>query len=145
MTKDQFDFKYVSNLGTIMKTHLSPIIHESGLLHYPIFFEDGTHLYNQLNLDFLKYEEQFKSPGIKIISFHPMNFVFNSPNMPFMRNIKDSITRDEYNNISTETIDRLRNDKEKGIGDVILDIIDFVKSNQYSIMSLNDIYKETIK
>ena len=37
MLKDQFNFKYVSNLGTIMKTNISPIIHESGLLHYPIY------------------------------------------------------------------------------------------------------------
>ena len=74
-----------------------------------------------------------------------MNFVFNSPNMPYMRNIKDSISREEYNNISTATIQKLRNDKEKGIGDVILDIVDFVKSNNYDIMSLDEIYKETIR
>jgi hypothetical protein len=145
MLKNEYNFKYVSNLGTILKTNITPIIHESGLLHYPIFFEDGTHLYNELSLNFLRYEEQFKTPGIKIISFHPMNFVFNSPNMPFMRNIKDSISREEYNNIGIETIEKMKNSKEKGIGDTILDIISFVKSNNYPIMSLNEIYKETIK
>jgi hypothetical protein len=65
--------------------------------------------------------------------------------MPFMRNIKDSISREEYNNISIETIKKMKNSKEKGIGDTILDIINFVKSNNYPIMSLNEIYKETIK
>ncbi|GEQ87211.1 hypothetical protein ULMS_27190 [Patiriisocius marinistellae] len=145
MLKDKFGFNYNSNLGTIMKTESYPIIHESGLLHYPIFFEDGTHLYNKLNLDFKVYEEQFRTPGIKIISYHPMNFVFNSPNMPFMRNIKDSLSREEYNNISAETIEKMKNTTEKGIGDTILDIVSFVKENNYSIMSLDEIYNETIR
>lgn len=144
MLTNDYGFKYNSNLGTILQTESYPILHESGLLHYPIFFEDGTHLYNKLNLDFKVYEAQFRTPGIKIISYHPMNFVFNSPNMPYMRNIKDSISREEYNNITADTIARTRNKSEKGIGDTVMDIIAFVKKNKYSIMSLDEIYNETI-
>ena len=145
LLKEKFGFKYVSNLGTIMQTKITPILCESGLLHYPIFFEDGTHLYNQLNLDMFKYMQYFTSPGIKIINFHPMNFVFNSPNMRFMRSIKDSISRKAYNNIDKLTIERLRNTNEVGIGNTIMDIIDFAKSENYSIMSLSEIYGKTIE
>ena len=139
LLKNEYSYKYVSNLGTILQTNIRPILHESGLVHLPIFFEDGTHLYNQLDLNFKKYLNLFTAPGIKIISFHPMNFVFNSPNMTFMRQIKDSLTRNEYNNITSATIEKMRNN-EAGIGQTVIDIVKFAKENNYPIMSLNEIY-----
>jgi hypothetical protein len=144
LLKNEYNYKFVSNLGTILQSYIRPILHESGLVHIPIFFEDGTHLYNQLDLNFLKYIDLFKTPGIKIISFHPMNFVFNSPNMNFMRQIKDTLTREEYNNINTATIERLRN-REAGIGQTVINIVNFVKENKYQIMSLNEVYNTLIE
>lgn len=140
---NEYNYKYSSNLGTIMQSNIKPILHESGLITIPIFFEDGTHLYNKLDLDIKKYIKLFTEPGIKIISFHPMNFVFNSPTMPFMRQIKDSLSREAYNNITTETIERLGN-KEAGIGKTIIDIIHFVKQNNYKVLSMNQIYQQIV-
>lgn len=139
--KNDYNYKNVSNLGTILQDGIKQILHKSGLIHIPIFFEDGTHLYNQLDLNFKKYLDLFTNPEIKIISFHPMNFVFNSPTMPFMRQLKDSLTRDEYNNISTETIDSKRN-SGAGIGQTVIDIANFVNENNYPILSLNEIYQK---
>jgi hypothetical protein len=144
MLKNNYNFKYVSNLGTILHPNIKPMLHESGLVHIPIFFEDGTHLYNKLDLNFKKYIDLFTKPGIKIISFHPVNFVFNSPTLPYMRQIKDSLSREEFNNISHETIQRLGN-KEMGIGQTVIDIIKFVKENNFPIMSMNEIYQTIIK
>lgn len=144
MLKNDYGYKYVSNLGTVLQTNIKPILHESGLVHIPIFFEDGTHLYNQLDLNFKKYTDLFTTPGIKIISFHPMNFVFNSPNMTFMRQIKDSLSREEYNNISTATIEKLRNNGV-GIGQTVIDIVKFVKENNFPIMSLNEVYNTLMR
>lgn len=144
LLKNEYGYKYVSNMGTLLQTHIRPILHESGLINFPVFFEDGTHLYNQLDLDFRKYLDWFTAPGIKIISFHPMNFVFNSPTMPFMRQIKDALTREEYANIPASAIERLRN-KEKGIGQTVLDIVNFVKENNYPVLSLNELYKTCIQ
>ena len=141
--KNDYNYKYVSNLGTILQPHIKPILHESGLIHFPIFFEDGTHLYNQLDLDFTNYINLFTSPGIKIISFHPMNLVFNSPNMSFMRQIKDSLSREEYNIISTASIEKLRN-KNEGIGQTVIDIVKFVKKNNFPIFSLNELYNKVM-
>ncbi|MGB5024640.1 MAG: hypothetical protein WBO44_04780 [Saprospiraceae bacterium] len=144
MLKNEFNYKYVSNLGTILQNSIRPVLHESGLVHIPIFFEDGTHLYNQLDLDFKKYIDLFTSPGIKIISFHPMNFVFNSPTMSFMRQIKDSLTQEEYNNITIQTVEEKRN-RDKGIGQTVMEIIKFVKENNYPILSLNEVYNKIVE
>ena len=140
---NEFNYKYVSNMGTILQTNIRPILHESGLINIPIFYEDGTHLYNKLNLDLNKYLDNFTAPGIKIISFHPMNFVFNSPTLTYMRQIKDSLSREEFNNISKETIEKLRN-REAGIGQMVLDIVNFVKEKKYPILTLNEIYNQII-
>lgn len=145
MLKNDFGFKYVSNLGTIFKTGISPIVHESGLLHYPIFFEDGTHLYNRLNLNVSKYEKYLAAPGIKIISFHPINFVFNAPDFGYLRSIMDTISREEYQAMGPKTIEAKKNCSILGIGDTVLQIVDFVKSRGHRIMTLDEIYQESIE
>lgn len=140
----KYNHKHVSNLGTIMQPNIKPILHESGLIHFPIFIQDGTHLYNHLDLNFKKYIDRYTSPGIKIVSFHPMNFIFNSPTMKYMRSIKDSLTREEYNDISRETIDKMRN-REDGIGKTTLEIIKWVKEQDFPILSMNELYYKVIK
>lgn len=143
LLRNEYNYKYVSNQITILQQFIRPILHESGLINFPVFFEDGTHLYNQLDLKFKKYENLFITPGLKIISFHPMNFIFNSPTLPFMRQIKDSLTRDEYNNISSATIERLRN-KNMGIGNTVIDIIEYVLTNNLPVFSMNELYNTII-
>lgn len=139
LMRNEYDFKYVSHQITVFQPGVRPILHESGLINFPVFFEDGTHLYNCLDLSFNKYRHLFEQPGIKVISFHPMNFIFNSPNLHYMRSIKDSLTRDQYNNISQNTINRLKHNGT-GIKDMILSIVDFVKTSGYPIFSMNELY-----
>ena len=138
------DFRYSSNCITVLQPEIKPVLHESKLINFPVFFEDGTHLYNELNLDFTKYIDSFKTPGIKIISFHPMHLVLNSPSLQYMRDIKNFFTREQYNNISIENITNIEN-RGIGIRNTILDIIDFVYNNNYKIMSLNQLYNQTIQ
>lgn len=141
MLHDEYGFKYVSNLGTIMQTNIKPVLHESGLVHFPIFFEDGTHLFNKLDFDLSKYMNKFLSPGIKIIVIHPMNYVINPPTLKYMRNIKDSLSREEYNNLPHEKIKKL-SFKGQGINNLVKEIISLAK--EYKIMYLDDLYNLTI-
>lgn len=136
---DKYGFKYVSHQITIMQPYIRPILHESGLINFPVFFEDGTHLYNCLDLRIEKYSKLLTTPGIKIISFHPMNFVFNTPELAFMRNIKDSMTRDQYINITPAMIAKYRN-QTLGIRDTVLGIIEYVKSRGLPIYTMNQLY-----
>lgn len=140
---DEFGYKYVSNLGTTMAKSIRPMLHESQLVHIPIFFEDGSHLYNDLGFSITPYLEYFTSPGIKIISFHPMNIVFNTPYIKFMREIKDSLSREAFNNITFDTIEKSKNNGV-GITNVVEDIINFVVSKNYKIMSMDEVYKTTV-
>ena len=138
LLKEKYHFAYCSNDITIMQTGIKPVLHESGLINFPVFFEDGTHLYNKLDFDFKKYLKYFTSPGIKIISFHPMHFVFNSPDFMWMRNLKDSMTSIQYQNLVIEKLHEAS--MCGGIRNTIIDIIEFAKSN-YKIYSLKELYE----
>ena len=137
----EYGIEYDSNIVAIFPDGCRPIVHESGLVRFPIFFEDGTHLYNQLDLDLAKFTKWFKRPGVKILSFHPMNFVINTPEIKYMRFIKDSHSREEYANLSIKEINELRY-QGKGITSLCKEIINF--THNYKIMSLSEIYKLTI-
>jgi hypothetical protein len=140
---NDYGYKYVSNLGTILSSYIRPLLHESKLIHYPIFFEDGTHLYNELDFSLDPFKDYFTHPGIKIISFHPMNTVFNTPYIKYMREIKDSLTREEFNNIDNNII-KLKTNNKIGIRNTIEDIIDFVLKGNYKIYSFNELYNLTV-
>jgi hypothetical protein len=140
---NDYGYKYVSNLGTTMANYIRPMLHESRLVHYPIFFEDGSHLYNELGLSTNPYIDYFIHPGIKVISFHPMNIVFNTPNIKYMREIKDSLTREQFNIIDKRTILNKRNTNH-GIRNTVEEIINLVIRNSYKILSLDELYYQTI-
>jgi len=140
---NDYGYKYVSNLGTTMANYIRPMLHESRLIHYPIFFEDGSHLYNELGMSIHPYIDYFTHMGIKIISFHPMNMVFNTPHIKYMREIKDSLTREEFNSIDRTIISSKRHTKH-GIRNTVEEIINMVIRNNYKIMSLDELYHQTV-
>lgn len=144
MLKNDFHFKCCSNTITTLAPHITPYWLESQLLQIPVFLEEGSFLYNQLGLSIQPFLKHFTSPGLKVISFHPINMVFNTPYIAWMRQIKDSLTREEFNHISSETIAHKRNN-ERGAFDLIGEIIEIAEQKQYTIMSLDEIYEETIK
>ena len=97
-----------------------------------------------MNLDFKNFESKFSSNGLKIIYFHPIDFALNSNSYEFMRKVRDSVSRDEYNNMSKEIINKVKNDS-KGIRDFIYQIFEFVEKNNMKIMTLDEIYSEILR
>lgn len=137
LLKNKYGHKVSSNIVTIMQENIKPILHESGLIEFPIFFEDGTHLYNKLELDLKNYINRFTSPGIKIINFHPMNFIINPATIVYMRNIKDTLSRESYNSFSNEDILKHKNNNV-GIKNLCVEIIQL--SNKYKVAKLSELY-----
>lgn len=134
---NKYGFRYSSNNITIMQSGIKPVLHESKLINFPVFLEDGTHLYNEMDLDLMTYSKYFLTPGIKIISIHPMNFVLNSPTLKWMRFIKDNSTSVTLKN---ETIKILKN-PTKGIGDSMRGLIEMIKRYKQPIYSLKELYE----
>ena len=143
MLKNEFHFKCCSNTITTLTPCIKPYWLESKLLQIPVFFEEGSFLYNELGLSIQPFLQFFKAPGLKVISFHPINMAFNTPYIAWMRQIKDSLTREEFNNISAEMIASKRN-REKGAFDVVMEIINLAQQLNAPILTLDEIYHQTI-
>lgn len=133
-----YGIEYDSNAITLMQTNIRPILLESGLVRFPVFLEDGTHLFHKLELDFNKYRQRLSTPGIKVLSVHPMNWVVNPPTIKYMRAIKDSLSREEYNQMTLETIETCRN-KDFGIKDFMSEALHF--ASNFTTLSLSELYE----
>ena len=143
LLRNEFHFKCSSNVITTLMPRITPFWMESKLLQVPVFFEEGSFLYNRLGLSIQPYLKYFTSPGLKVISFHPVNMAFNTPEIAWMRQIKDSLTREEFNHIDADMIQRNRN-REKGAFDLVMEIIDLTQKLNAPILTLNEIYDKTL-
>lgn len=98
--------KFESNVCTLMDI-VPPFLHRSKTISFPIFWEDGAFLYYSDNFDFELMEKQLLSPGLKVINIHPMHLMLNTPYFSYTREIKDRLSREEWNNMDKEVISKL--------------------------------------
>lgn len=131
--------RYESNLCTLMSL-IPPYVHRSGMLSFPTFFEDGAYLYHKMDLSFSNIKSYFLQSGIKVINVHPMHLVLNTPYFSYMREIKDTLTRDEWNGFDFCDIYKYENTKRIGIRDFVSEIIEFAKKKQYPLYTLDELY-----
>ena len=135
-------FRFVSNHCTRCETHIKPLIHRSGLLSIPIFLEYGGYLLMDPALNFNNLIPKLNSPGLKVINFHPAHMAFNTPNFDYTRSIKDSMSRDSWNNLSLSELQNLENKDQPGIRKIIQQVIDFAFNNNHKVLSMHEIYYE---
>lgn len=141
---NEYHFKCCSNTITTLTPKITPYWLESKLLQIPVFFEEGSFLYNRLGLSIQPYLKFFTAPGLKVISFHPINMAFNTPEIAWMRQIKDSLSREEFNHIDADMIDRRKN-RERGAFDLVTEIIDLAQRLQAPVLTLDEIYRMTVE
>ena len=135
----QRGIRYESNLCTLLDV-VSPFVHRSGMISFPVFFEDGAYLYHKLDLKFSQAKSFFEQPGIKVINVHPMHLIVNTPYFQYMRDIKDTVSRYAWNSFSAETVDRVCNKTMRGITDFLTELMDFVIQKDVQVYSLADLY-----
>ena len=61
-----------------------------------------------------------------------------------MRSIKDSMTREQFIKIGIDEVANLKNKFQKGIGDFVIEIIEWVKKNDFQIITLQELYADII-
>ncbi|MEW9810149.1 MAG: hypothetical protein AB2993_07355 (plasmid) [Candidatus Symbiodolus clandestinus] len=94
-----------------------------GLLEVPIFLEDGGYLWKGHSLEVNQpLMENISGKEIKVITIHPMHFVINTPNFHYMHDIKKSVTRKDWKNMRTNTLNTLRW-KGRGIRDFTIELL----------------------
>ena len=134
-------FKFASNHCTRCETYIKPLVHRSGLLSIPIFFEDGGYLLMDPSLNFNHIVPRLETPGLKVINLHPAHMAFNTPDFNYTRSIKDGISRESWNRLEELDIQKLEH-KGRGVRTIIQQIIEFVARKNRMMVSMHEIYKE---
>jgi hypothetical protein len=79
---------YDSNLGLFLQPNCVPLLHNTGLVRFPVFWEDYSHFWKGLPFDFGAFRPYFDGPGLKVINVHPLLFALNVPTIEFYASSK---------------------------------------------------------
>jgi hypothetical protein len=79
---------YDSNLGLFLQPNCVPLLHHSGLVRFPVFWEDYSHFSRQMPFQFDAFRQYFDGPGLKVINVHPLLFALNVPTTEFYASTK---------------------------------------------------------
>lgn len=129
-----------SNICTLMDI-LPPFLHRSRTVSFPIFWEDGSYLYYYKGImeNYNTFMGRFNKPGLKVINIHPMHLMLNTPYFSYTREIKDELSREQWNNLDEEEILKLRYNGE-GITTFIFKIMDIIEAYNIRTAYLEDVY-----
>jgi hypothetical protein len=81
-----------SQFGTLFQGYLLPIVHWTGIVRLPVYFEDDTFFdieASGLNLETIM--PTLFSPGLKILNFHPTFVGCNTPSRSYHEQLKTRI------------------------------------------------------
>ena len=79
--------EFISNHVRFLNSHLEPYYDWTGLVQFPIYWEDDIHCTyfdKRFELNMLKLE----TPGLKVFNFHPVHWYLNTNDMPMYFNAK---------------------------------------------------------
>ena len=133
ITKEFYDrgFKYDSNLCLHLQPYLVPLQHASGLLRFPVFFEDDSYAMREQVWDLSHIVDLLKTPGLKIFNFHPIHVSLNTPNMNYYESVKKDANKNWRNLIY----------KKQGVHTFLIELLQFVKNNSgLGVFFLDDFY-----
>lgn len=133
------NFTYESNVCTNLDL-AEPFLQRSGMISFPVYFEDGAYIVNSKKIDFDSIKYKFEVKGLKIINIHPMHYALNTPYFQYTRQIKDGLTREEWNEMDENMLEDLEF-KGHGIRNFILELVEFAERSNVKIITLKDAYK----
>lgn len=133
-------FKYDSNVFTNLE-YKEPFLHKSGLIRFPVYFDDNHYIYQGKSLNFTNIKDNiFNKPGLYVFNIHPMLMSLNPPDYSYIRKVKSAVPQKTWNNLTHKEIQHISY-RGKGLRNFVLDVFKYIKSEGYYIYSLNDIYE----
>ncbi|MBA4097836.1 MAG: hypothetical protein C0484_13855 [Rhodospirillum sp.] len=125
--------QYDSNLCLHLQPGIVPLRHSSGLTRFPVFFEDDVTWENPENWDMDL--DQFFTPGLKILNFHPFMVAINCPDAAFYQD-----TRKHIATLDAQSATGLRHDR-LGERDFLLRLLGEVKRRKLRFHTLGELFE----
>jgi polysaccharide deactylase WbmS-like protein len=117
-----------SNLVTFLQPGLMPVIHGSGLLRFPVFFEDDVFLWwaaPELRLAALA--SLLFSSGLKVLNFHPALVAINAPSIDYYNARRSAL----FGSSKTRKIEPYY---ERGVATLLAELIDTIKGGGFDFI-----------
>lgn len=111
-----------SNVCTDLEI-VTPFRDRFGLIEVPIFLENGGYLWRNHPMKLNQsLQNAILGYGIKVIIIHPMHFALNTPNFSYMYDIKQSVDRVGWKNMTKSTLNKLKWNND-GIRNLIIELL----------------------
>lgn len=130
-------FTHDSNLCLYLQPHLMPLQHHSGLLRFPVFWEDDVHFRNtggDWRLD--RYLARFTSPGLKVLNVHPFLLAANVPNLAGYQQVRSYIAT-----LSAENVGAARYSGE-GVDTFVRELLTALVGSGERFVTLSALYRQ---
>ncbi len=132
-------FTHDSNLGLYLQHNLVPLSHWSGLVRFPVFWEDDVHwMHTGGDWDVDRYLDDFLSPGLKIINVHPFSVAANIPNGDAYQSLKHRIAT-----ANADEIAAIRGEGA-GVGTFLQQLLDALSARGERFYTLAELYHELV-
>lgn len=119
-----------SNLCCHLQQGLPALRHWNGVLRLPVFFEDDVHWTTGGHWNFAEYREDFASPGVKVLNFHPFIWALNVPDGQFY-----AAQRNRIATLAAHEAQALRH-RGAGAATFLEAVIDWVRSSGGEFVTL---------
>ena len=123
----QRGFHWDSNLPLFLQDQLVPLAHFSGLVRFPVFWDDYIHVHKGLPFDLREICSLFATPGLKVINVHPLHLALNTASPEQYRRSKSlplNATRFEGSGLRT----------------LLTQLLDFVRERSFPTEYLDDLF-----
>ena len=126
-------FKYVSNLSLDLQPDIVPLRHVSGIIRFPLFFEDYGYLSRYETFNFSELVNSLNCNGMKIFDFHPIHICMNTPSIDYYEGFKDKWNVSNWESFIYDGY---------GARSLLIDLLSFVRETEISAMYLDEVYEE---
>jgi hypothetical protein len=124
-----------SQVATPCQGYLLPIVHFTGILRFPVYFEDDVAFDADPAFDVGVFRKTLFTPGLKILNFHPTFVGCNTPSQAHYNSVRSQVFGTE------EPADGVRWDG-RGTANMLDELVGEILSAGHTFTSLHSIVDE---
>ncbi len=129
-------FLFDSNLCLFLQPHSVPLLHASGMLRFPVYWEDDIHYQKKLPFSLSALKSHLDIPGLKVVNIHPLNFALNIADVEYYNSHKYLYDHRELSFAWKQFVFEGR-----GTRSLIEEMIEHIRRKGCALMFMSDIYK----
>jgi ubiquinone/menaquinone biosynthesis C-methylase UbiE len=129
-------FRYDSNLCLFLQPDCAPLQHASGMVRFPVYWEDDVHYSKGLPYELSVVRDELDRPGLKVINVHPIVLALNVPSAEFYAANK------HLNKCADAEAGRQAAFAGKGAHSFVAELLQYVKRKGHRTAYLDDVFLE---